>query len=94
MSLLIPVSRVKGIDYPGVTDNGLYPPLTHDIGMSRILEKTEEANVILHPNMANHYRKTVDSLIMLLNKDDHRQEAADILRGLIERIVLTPQAGQ
>ena len=59
-----------------------------------ILERSEEVNVILHPNMANHYRKAVGALIELLNKDEHRQEAATILRGLIERIILTPKPAE
>lgn len=31
-------------------------------------------------------------LVTALNADDTREEAADILRGLIEKIVLTPEA--
>ena len=58
--------------------------------VERLLEEAEEPAVILHPNMAGHYRKEVSRLIESLNSPDHRPEAADILRGLIEKIELSP----
>ena len=41
---------------------------------------------ILHPNLAELYRRRVEDLHANLNKGDSRTEAAEILRGLIETI--------
>ena len=46
--------------------------------------------VRLHPNMAAIYRDKVSRLEAALDTDDTRAEAAEILRGLIDRIILTP----
>ena len=46
--------------------------------------------VTLHPGLADIYASTIADLANALNADDTREEAADILRGLIEKIVLTP----
>ena len=54
------------------------------------LETATEEPVLIHPNMGKVYRRQVDSLATSLNSDGSRAEAADILRGLIERIVVTP----
>jgi hypothetical protein len=48
--------------------------------------------VTLHPGLADIYTRTIADLATALNADDTREEAADILRGLIEKIVLTPDA--
>ena len=40
--------------------------------------------------MAEHYRLQVAVLAEALTAEENRGEAADILRGLIDRIVLTP----
>lgn len=58
--------------------------------LERLLEKTEETPVLLHPNMADHYRREVEQLIESLNEPNHRSRAADLLRTVIEKIVLTP----
>jgi len=44
----------------------------------------------IHPNVAELYRRKVACLADALNHLDDRHEAADALRSLIERIVLTP----
>ena len=54
------------------------------------LARSDEAPVLLHPNMAKHYREQVGALVIALNTDGHRQEAADLLRALIDRVVLRP----
>ena len=41
--------------------------------------------------LADTYARTIADLATTLNADDTREEAADILRGLIEKIVLTPE---
>ena len=40
---------------------------------------------ILHPNLAELYRRQVENLHEALNASDSRTEAAEILRGIIER---------
>ena len=55
-----------------------------------LLESNQVEPVLLHPGMAEHYRRQVAALADALNADANRAEAADILRGLIDRIVLTP----
>jgi hypothetical protein len=46
----------------------------------------------LHPNAAEVYRRKVAELELALNDEVIKAEAADILRSLIERVVLTPSA--
>jgi site-specific DNA recombinase len=46
--------------------------------------------VVLHPNLALVYKRKVESLVSALNSDAAREEAAEILRGLIQSIVLHP----
>lgn len=58
--------------------------------VEHLLEQGEEPAVILHPNMSDHYRREVGRLIESLNTPEHRPEAADLLRGLIEKIELSP----
>jgi hypothetical protein len=40
--------------------------------------------------MAEHYRAQVAALADALTSEENRAEAADLLRGLVDRIVLTP----
>jgi site-specific DNA recombinase len=56
------------------------------------LAKVEQAApaVVLHPNAAEIYRERVAELELALNKPELRAETTEILRGLIERVVLTP----
>ena len=44
----------------------------------------------VHPNVADIYRRKVERLAAALNSPGERDEAAAAIRGLIERIVLTP----
>ena len=44
----------------------------------------------IHPNVADIYRRKVARLADALNHPEDRHEATAALRGLIERIVLTP----
>ena len=62
--------------------------------LEAMLEGTTEEPVLLHPNMAAHYRAQVARLAEALNAEENRAEAADLLRSLIERIELTPKEGR
>ena len=46
----------------------------------------------IHPNIADVYRRKVERLAEALADPRDRDEAAEAIRGLIERIVLTPGA--
>jgi site-specific DNA recombinase len=58
-----------------------------------LLETTEEAPVLFHPNMGAHYHKEVKDLIGSMRDPTTRSEAGTILRSLIDRIMLSPQEG-
>ena len=47
----------------------------------------------LHSNLPEVYRSKIDRLAEALNAPDTVTEAAEIMRGLIDRIVLTPVRG-
>jgi site-specific DNA recombinase len=58
--------------------------------LEALLAGTKEEPVLLHPNMAAHYRRQVANLAQVLNREENRAEAADILRSLVDRIELMP----
>ena len=58
--------------------------------LETLLAGTKEEPVLLHPNMAAEYRKQVANLAQVLNREENRGEAADILRSLVDRIELRP----
>jgi site-specific DNA recombinase len=60
--------------------------------LESFLADKEEAPVLLHPNMGLRYQQEVNALRESLNRKETRSEAADLLRGLIDKIVLTPKA--
>ena len=45
----------------------------------------------LHPNLAGIYHRKISELESALNADGIKTEAAEILRSLIDRVVLTPE---
>ena len=47
----------------------------------------------IHPNLPKMYRDKVERLEEALNDDGIRDEAAEVIRGLVERVVLTPSEG-
>ena len=49
---------------------------------------------LLHPSMADLYRSKVEELASALQREETRLEASEMLRGLIDSIVLTPEGGQ
>ena len=59
--------------------------------LARLIDETDEPPALLHPGMAGHYRKEVERLHEALSDDDHRHEAAEIIRALVDKIVLHPQ---
>jgi site-specific DNA recombinase len=79
--------------------NGIDPLLIRDeinglqarkLELEALLESTEESPIFIHPNMAKRYHDEVQRLVASLNEPEHRGESAEIIRKLIEKIVLTP----
>lgn len=58
------------------------------------LKTADEPPPLLHPSMADLYRSKVEELAAALQRDDTRLEASEMLRGLIDSIVLVPEGGQ
>jgi DNA invertase Pin-like site-specific DNA recombinase len=58
------------------------------------LKVADEPPPLLHPSMADLYRSKVEELASALQREDTRLEASEMLRGLIDSIVLTPEEGQ
>jgi site-specific DNA recombinase len=58
------------------------------------LDAADTAPPLLHPSMADLYRSKVEELASALQREDTRLEAAEMVRGLIDSIVLIPDAGQ
>ncbi|PIO99673.1 recombinase family protein [Pleomorphomonas carboxyditropha] len=61
--------------------------------LKAFLEEVEEPPPLLHPNMAHHYHVQVDELYAALQEDSEakRMVAADVLRSLVQDIILTPK---
>ena len=53
-----------------------------------------EGPPILHPGLAEVYRRKVEKLTEALNKDELRSEAAETLRSMIQAIRLVPENGE
>lgn len=67
--------------------------------LTRLLETTEaEPTVRLHPAMGKRYRQAIEGLVATLEAEGRGLIAAtgalDILRGLIDRVVVTPDASR
>jgi len=55
-----------------------------------IADAPQPPAVLIHPRMGDRYREEVGRLREALNAESRREEAAELIRGLIERIVLKP----
>jgi site-specific DNA recombinase len=79
--------------------NGIDPALIRDeinglqkrkVALQAALEATNETPVYIHPNMAQRFHEGVQRLLADWNDPQHRESSAELLRTLIEKIVLTP----
>ena len=64
---------------------------------ARLLELTRdqtEEPPMLHPGLADVYRRKIEKLTEALNKEELRAEAAEILRSTIQTIRLVPEEGE
>ena len=57
---------------------------------ARLRDLTEPEPLVLHPGIAEVYRRKVANLSEALSSDETRSEATGLLRGLIEKIVIHP----
>ena len=64
--------------------------------LERALADVDEPPPLLHPEMATFYREQVTALHLALGdgNDQDRTEAAERLRSLVDKIVLTPEYGK
>ncbi len=60
------------------------------VALERELEVADEPPPLLHPNMSKVYSRKINALYEALRSDEGRPAAADLLRTLIDRIVLEP----
>lgn len=58
--------------------------------LNALLANAKPSPVALHPNMARRYQREVSTLIRSFHDGSNRAEAIEIIRSLIERVVLTP----
>ena len=61
--------------------------------IERGLAAAPDPKPLLHPNLAEIYRRKVADLHLALNAQNTRAEAAAVLRSLVDEIVLTPENG-
>jgi DNA invertase Pin-like site-specific DNA recombinase len=62
--------------------------------LTKQLETANQPPPLLHPSMADLYRTKVEDLAAALQREDTSLEASEMLRGLIDAIVLIPEKGQ
>ncbi|MDA3889191.1 MAG: recombinase family protein [Allgaiera sp.] len=60
---------------------------------AQLAAEPKDDPIRLHPAMADTYRTKIDALTAALSRPDEATEAKEKIRGLIDRIVLTPEAG-
>jgi site-specific DNA recombinase len=60
---------------------------------AKLAQAAPAPTVRIHPNLTEVYRKKIDKLEQALTEAATAKEAGDILRGLIQSIVLTPTKG-
>ena len=56
-----------------------------------ILNEPTESPPLIHPILAEVYRKKVADLHLALDHDESRTEAFELIRSLVDEIVLTPE---
>ena len=59
--------------------------LTRELSM-----QTEEDKIVLHPNIGELYARKIGDLKSLLQNDGTKHQATEIIRSLIEKIVVSP----
>ncbi len=83
----------EGVDARALKDELLALERRQDELTTR-LATAEQPEPLIHPNLAEVYRRKVAALHEALQCDDTRLEAAEIIRSLVDEIVLTPEHGE
>ena len=65
-----------------------------EVASAKLASSSPKSIVRLHPALPDIYRKKVENLAAALNEPGTAAEAGEIIRSLIDRIVLTPIDGQ
>ncbi|MDE1905548.1 MAG: recombinase family protein, partial [Rhodospirillales bacterium] len=61
--------------------------------LTALVAEAKQPPPLLHPNMAEVYRRKVTDLATALGNPSTRLEAAEMIRMLVDRIILTPEDG-
>ena len=84
-------------------EDGMYTPSMkdrllaleeHKSELLAILDLPSPPPIRIHPNIHMIYRHKVADLVNVLNDENVRAEATDIIRGLMDNVVLTPSTGR
>src|SRR5262245_8112661 len=59
-----------------------------------MLANAQVPEPLIHPNLAEVYRRRVSDLHVTLNAEESRAEAAEVIRSLVEEVTLTPEDGE
>ena len=83
----------EGYRTPGMKDE-LFELEDRKERLTKELASAAEPPALLHPNMAQEYRKRIDGLFAALENDKTRLEASDDIRSLVGRIVISSETGE
>ena len=83
----------EGVDARALKDELLALERRQDELTTR-LATAEQPEPLIHPNLAEVYRRKVAALHEALQCDETRLEASEIIRSLVDEIVLTPEHGE
>ncbi len=84
----------KGVPADRVKDRIIAREAERDEVEERLKAESKEEKPLLHPSMGAQYRKAVAELRTTLADQSAQHEAVEILRSLIDRIVLRPSSGE
>ena len=56
------------------------------------LQQRKDAPIFVHPDMAKRYRAAVSEIVSAFRLPEHHEQSAQRIRGLIEKVVLTPSS--
>jgi site-specific DNA recombinase len=62
--------------------------------LEALLKNAEDEPVVFHPNMSKRYHAAIRELVATFKDEGSRLQASKILRSLIDKVVLTPVAGE
>ena len=62
--------------------------------LTELLDNADEPPPLLHPNMARMYQDRIAKLCENLQSEEDRGDAVDVLRSLVDEIILVPENGE